>query len=300
MRTQFSCISELRVASRPRVKLAGCKSALHPTVVYSPDRSKAAVPVLIFFFVALWFILQGDLLEVLLCVILFLCFSVLLALFGFVWLLFLLVSGKGCGLWMWHFLDISLTVFELLILQHTSVTAFHDFDSVWIWTTQSTVLSLVQPVRDRMNRERFESISISVAGKHIFFLFSSMLENANINRLTKEWAEGDRCLLLSTLRLWILILVITIIFNYEATKVIKYRNTYTAISWKWGLLCGHYESTPIQIYWKLYHKKWNFQMKNSDIFSYFCSKHRLWYSVEPPWWGGSTEYPQSMSLRRNK
>ena len=30
------------------------------------------------------------------------------------------------------------------------------------------------------------------------------------------------------------------------------------------------------------------------IFSYFCSKHRLWYSLEPPRPGGSNEYPQSM------
>ena len=70
---------------------------------------------------ALWFILRGDLFYVLPCVILFLYFSVLLALrlprlgkrelilvlfvrlfdlclFGFVGFLFLLVSGKGCGL----------------------------------------------------------------------------------------------------------------------------------------------------------------------------------------------------------
>ena len=43
-----------------------------------------------------------------------------------------------------------------------------------------------------------------------------------------------------------------------------------------------------------------FQIKNSDIFSYFCSKHRLWYSLEPPRRGGSNEYPQSMFLSRNK
>ena len=72
-----------------------------------------------FTFVALWFILRGDLFYVLPYVILFLCFSVLLALrlprlgkrelilvlfehlfdlclFGFVG--FLLVSVKGCGL----------------------------------------------------------------------------------------------------------------------------------------------------------------------------------------------------------
>ena len=103
------------------MKLASCKSALNPLVVYSTDRSKAVVPLLVLLFVALWFILRGDLFYVLPCVILFLCFSVLLALrlsrfgkrelilvlfvglfdlclFGFVGFLFLLRSGKGCGL----------------------------------------------------------------------------------------------------------------------------------------------------------------------------------------------------------
>ena len=42
---------------------------LHPPVVYSTDRSKAVVPVLVSFFVALWFILRGDLLYVFPCVI---------------------------------------------------------------------------------------------------------------------------------------------------------------------------------------------------------------------------------------
>ena len=125
MRIDFLCISVLRVASGPRVKLASCKSALTspppPHVVYSTDRSKAAVPVLVLLFGALRFILRGDLLYVLPCAILFLCFSILLALrlprlgkrelilvlfvrlidlclFGFVGFLFLLMSGKGCGL----------------------------------------------------------------------------------------------------------------------------------------------------------------------------------------------------------
>ena len=35
MRTEFLCVSVLRVASGPRVKLASCKSALNPPVVYS-------------------------------------------------------------------------------------------------------------------------------------------------------------------------------------------------------------------------------------------------------------------------
>ena len=123
MRTEFLCVSVLRVASGPRVKLASCKSTLTPPppVVYSTDRSKAVVPVLVLLFVALWFILRGDLLNVFPCVFLLLCFSVLLVLrlprlgkrelilvlfvrlfdlclFGFVDFLFLLESGKGCGL----------------------------------------------------------------------------------------------------------------------------------------------------------------------------------------------------------
>ena len=53
MRTEFLCISVLRVASGPRVKLISCKSALNSPVVYSTDRSKARVPVLVLLFVAL-------------------------------------------------------------------------------------------------------------------------------------------------------------------------------------------------------------------------------------------------------
>ena len=121
MRTEFLCIYVLRVASEPRVRLASCKSALNPQVVCSTDRSKAVVPVLVLLLVSLWFILRGDLLYVFPCVILFLCFSVLLVLrlprlgkrelilvlfirlfglclFIFVGFLFLLGSGKGCGL----------------------------------------------------------------------------------------------------------------------------------------------------------------------------------------------------------
>ena len=110
----------------------GCGSALNPLVVCSAGRSGAVVPVLVLLLVALWFILRGDLLYVFPCVILFLCFSVLLVLrlprlgkrelivvlfvrlfglclFRFVGFLFPLGSGKGCGLWLWHSLDFSLT-----------------------------------------------------------------------------------------------------------------------------------------------------------------------------------------------
>ena len=121
MRTEFLCISVLRVASGPRVKLASCKSALNPRWFTLLTILRRWVPVLVLLFVALWFILRGDLLYVLPCVFLFLCFSVLLVLrlprlgkrelilvlfvrlfdlclFRFVGFLFLLVSGKGCGL----------------------------------------------------------------------------------------------------------------------------------------------------------------------------------------------------------
>ena len=57
------------------MKLASCNTAYKSPVVCSTDRSKAVVPVLVLLFVALWFILRGDLLYVFLCVILFLCFE---------------------------------------------------------------------------------------------------------------------------------------------------------------------------------------------------------------------------------
>ena len=60
MQTQFLCFSVLRVTSGPRVKLVGRKSALNPAVIYSTDSFKAVAPVLVLFFVALWFILRGD------------------------------------------------------------------------------------------------------------------------------------------------------------------------------------------------------------------------------------------------
>ena len=53
MRTEFLCISVLRVASGPRVKLASCKRALNPPMVYSTDRSKAVFLMLVLLFGAL-------------------------------------------------------------------------------------------------------------------------------------------------------------------------------------------------------------------------------------------------------
>ena len=69
---------------------------------------------------------------------------------------------------------------------------------------------------------------------------------------------------------------------------------------------SHYENKTIKIYWKFYHqkKKKKKEKKKTDkklwYFSYFCSKHRFGYSLEPPRRGGSNEYPQSMFLSRNK
>ena len=60
MRTEFLCISVLRVASGPRVKLASCKSALNPPVVYSTDRSKAVVLGLFLLFVLFVFYMCCD------------------------------------------------------------------------------------------------------------------------------------------------------------------------------------------------------------------------------------------------
>ena len=124
------------------------------TLFYSTDRSKAVVPLLVLLFIALWFILRGDLFYVLPCVILFFCFSVLLALrlprlgkrelilvlfvrlfdlclLGFVGFLFLLVTGKGCGLWFWHSLDFSLTLFSILSILPPFCSSWLELFAKW-------------------------------------------------------------------------------------------------------------------------------------------------------------------------
>ena len=48
-------------------------------------------------------------------------------------------------------------------------------------------------------------------------------------------------------------------------------------------------------------KKWKFSDKKILIFFIFLLKNiHCGYSLEPPRWGGSDEYPQSMFLSRNK
>ena len=73
----FLCISVLRVASGPRVKLASCKSALNPRwfILLTVLRRGPGVSL------TLWcFVVYSAMLYVLPCAVLFLCFSILLAL----------------------------------------------------------------------------------------------------------------------------------------------------------------------------------------------------------------------------
>ena len=74
----FLCISVLRIASGPRVKLASCKSVLIPPIVHSTDRSKAMLLVSIFFllFVALCSFVVPALLSVFFFFFFFFFFSI--------------------------------------------------------------------------------------------------------------------------------------------------------------------------------------------------------------------------------
>ena len=131
---QFLCISVLRVASRPRVKLVDCKCTLNPAppqpVVYATGCSKAIVLVLSLLCVTLWLILRDGVIYIKSCLVLVLVifgpFSIAITLLEeeracicvclfcecwFVFFLFLLVSGIGCDLWLWHSLDFSFYLF---------------------------------------------------------------------------------------------------------------------------------------------------------------------------------------------
>ena len=64
---------------------------------------------------------------------------------------------------------------------------------------------------------------------------------------------------------------------------------------------SHYENTPIPICRKFHLQKLKkFQIKNSDIFNISAQNIDCGYSLEPPRWGGSNQYPQSMFLSKNK
>ena len=64
-----------------------------------------------------------------------------LCLFGFVGFLLLLVSWKGCGLWLWHSLDFSFTFFFEYVIYYGTPLIF-----LLIWYVCSTCACLVLPV----------------------------------------------------------------------------------------------------------------------------------------------------------
>ena len=128
----FVCFIFLGVWEGLRFVIVALPGLFSYLCFYSTDHSKAVVPVLVLLFVALWFILRGDLLSLVLCYFLLARFSPFsiaitsfgkrelslvlfvrlfdLRLFGFVCFLFLLVSWRGCSLWPWHSLRFSLTI----------------------------------------------------------------------------------------------------------------------------------------------------------------------------------------------
>ena len=67
------------------------------------------------------------------------------------------------------------------------------------------------------------------------------------------------------------------------------------------LLLWHYANTPMQ-YTAIFHDCKNdyFQMKFINIFLIFAQNIDCGYTLEPPQWGGSNEYPQSMFWSKNK
>ena len=68
----------------------------------------------------------------------------------------------------------------------------------------------------------------------------------------------------------------------------------------WYMNTAHYENTPIQINKKIQlQEKRKFSDIDSAIFSYFCSKHRLWVLVRTASARRFKHVPQYMFLSRN-
>ena len=62
----------------------------------------------------------------------------------------------------------------------------------------------------------------------------------------------------------------------------------------------HYENTLFQIYWEFYHQKRKriFRKRNLIFFHMSSPNIDCGYSLEPPRWGGSNKYPQSMPFSK--
>ena len=72
----------------------------------------------------------------------------------------------------------------------------------------------------------------------------------------------------------------------------------------WPKVASQAQTLRKHVYWNILKnlppKNENFQIKNSDIFHISAQIIDCGYSLEPPRWGGSNEYLQSMFLSRNK
>ena len=63
----------------------------------------------------------------------------------------------------------------------------------------------------------------------------------------------------------------------------------------------HYENLPMQHTENFRDVQIeNVHSKNSEIFNVFAQNIDCGYMLEPPRWGGSNEYPQSMFLIKNR
>ena len=92
-------------------------------------------------------------------------------------------------------------------------------------------------------------------------------------------------------------------FGFEIELIRVYQVKFVCIA---VAMCGlvhdvHYANTPMQ-YTAIIHgcKNNDFHLKISDCFLIFAQNIDCGYTLEPPQWDGSNEYPQSMFWSKNK
>ena len=110
-------------------------------------------------------------------------------------------------------------------------------------------------------------------GKHMFkgYFYMGLKSHYSYN-IDDSWKIGYACL------------------DIMKTRLFKYIENFTTKNWKFSD-----KNSDIFIT-----KNWKFSDKNSDIFHISAQDIYCGYSLEPPRRVSSTEYPQSMSLIRNK
>ena len=125
-------------------------------------------------------------------------------------------------------------------------------------------------------------------------------ERVSLAKLYHHHRFPDIVMYGTTFRYLIILTTLFLRIQYFCLVEFKLTGRFRSVSF-WTGQCRHYTNISVQ-YTAIFHgcKNGNFQMKKYDSFLIFAQNTDRGYTLEPPYWGGSNEYPWSMFWSKNK